>query len=172
MSIDALLNESTIEADLLLLEDTLGEEADMLTEALDFEDEEDGSLLENLEIEEPTEENDINNLQFFNQDQLSGLSDSDLANYHPDNTDNLNDVGNGAGVDAPKYSVSSITRNLLSEAAGDGITGDGSAGSADYEDQTISGSVDLDGEDVTEMSDDLSDEEEDGDDTDLLSGLL
>jgi len=171
MSINALLNESTIEADLLLLEDTLAEEADMLTEALDFEDDDD-TLLENLEIEEPTEENDINNLQFFNQDQLSGLSDSDLANYHPDNTENLNDAGNGAGVDAPKYSVSSIARNLLSEAAGDGITGDGSSGSAEYEDQSISGSVDLDGEDVTEMSDDLSDAEEDEDDTDLLSGLL
>jgi hypothetical protein len=155
MSIADLMLESTTEADLLLMEDTLSDEADMLTESLD------------ASFEQPLEDDETNALQFFNQDQLDGVSDADLNNYHPDKTDTLNNMGVGGGVDAPKYSTEAITRSLLSEAADDGVEGDG-AGAVDFQDQTVQGGVDLDDSDLSDMSDDLDDEDDDN----LLDGLL
>lgn len=161
MSVAALLQESTTEQDLLMLEETLGDDCDMLTEALD-----------SSTCEVPAEDDDVNSLQFFNQDQLDGVSDADLNTYHPDNTDALNSVGVGGAMAAPLVSTSSITRSLLSEAAGDGITGDGANGSQDYEDQSISGSTDMSDAGLDDLSDELDDEFDEDDDESLIDSLL
>lgn len=161
MSVADLLIESTTEQDLLLMEETLGDDSDMLTEALD-----------SSTCEVPSEEDDINSLQFFNQDQLDGVSDADLNAYHPDNTDALNGVGVGGGMAAPLVSAGSITRSLLSEEAGDGITGDGANGSQDYEDQSVSGGVDLSDSNLDDFSGELDDEFGEDDDETLLDSLL
>lgn len=103
---EALDNQDLQEA-LEITNESLSEEADMLVEALDDT------------FETPTESQEINDLQFFNQDHANGLSDTDLnTSFNPDNTDALNDAGRGSAADAPDAGdVGTLADQLLGEAA-------------------------------------------------------
>lgn len=87
MSLESLLESQDLTEALELTEESMLEEHAMLEEALDDT------------FEQPSEDESFNALQFFNQDNASGISDEDFGTaFHPDNTAALNDAGKGAGT--------------------------------------------------------------------------
>ena len=97
-----LLEEREFEQDDALALASLTEDSLMLSEGLEE------LLFEGNET--PVEATDVSALQFHSQDNLSHLSDSDLEQYNPDNTDVLNNEGKGSGS-APQGLVSYLVGN-------------------------------------------------------------
>lgn len=86
MSLQTMLESQDLTEALDVTEESMLEEHAMLEEALD----------DTFEL--PSEDENVNSLQFFNQDNAAGISDDDFSTaFHPDNTAALNDMGKGSG---------------------------------------------------------------------------
>lgn len=94
-TIQQLLTEQSVSSALLETDSQILNPGDMLEEALAESAglEKHSFKLAAENYEESPSEGEFDQYQFFNQDQLSGMGQSDLDNLNPDNTEHLNKHG-------------------------------------------------------------------------------
>ena len=117
--LNTLLEQQELQEAVALTNDTLLETADMLEEALG-----------ESTIEQPSSHAGLDELQFFSQDHIPGLSDEDLATkFTPDNTAPLN-MDSSQLPAAPNTNMlpvrSSLVEQLLGETRMSDVTEDDS----------------------------------------------